>query len=259
MDERPDDGEAHELIDDRPAPPRPRTQPPAGPKAPAREDEPALADEQGGRRRRRRRGRRGRGGKGRDTQPIPQEGGDVDPAVFHEEEAAIFEPPIDGAGVDEPAPGSDEMPESIEVAGEALDVFVEESSANLIEAEVPENEPDGNRRSPPTASGQSDEGDGGEPRRRRRRRGGRGRGRKSPSEQNGETPRNDENPARQPALEKSPPPRRLPPPQVAPQPLPVTRTGSTDRHLIHDDPVIPEPIHRPRSYRDLDQIPDDLD
>jgi len=40
---------------------------------------------------------------------------------------------------------------------------------------------------------------------------------------------------------------------------PVPRTGSTDRHLLHDEPVLPQPLSRPRTYRDLDQIPDDLD
>ena len=37
------------------------------------------------------------------------------------------------------------------------------------------------------------------------------------------------------------------------------RTGSTDRHLMHDEPVMDEPVRRPRSYRDLDQIPDDME
>jgi hypothetical protein len=40
---------------------------------------------------------------------------------------------------------------------------------------------------------------------------------------------------------------------------PVQRTGSTDRHLLHDEPILPQPLSRPSSYRDLDQIPDDLD
>jgi ribonuclease E len=39
----------------------------------------------------------------------------------------------------------------------------------------------------------------------------------------------------------------------------VVRTGSTDRHLMRDEPVIAPPISRPRTYRDLDHIPDDLD
>ncbi len=39
----------------------------------------------------------------------------------------------------------------------------------------------------------------------------------------------------------------------------VVKTGSTDRHLISDEPVLPQPVQRPRTYRDLDHIPDDLD
>jgi len=34
---------------------------------------------------------------------------------------------------------------------------------------------------------------------------------------------------------------------------------STDRHLIEDEPIAPEPPPRPRSFRDLDSIPDDYD
>jgi hypothetical protein len=55
----------------------------------------------------------------------------------------------------------------------------------------------------------------------------------------------------------APLPQRVPPPRL-PEP-PVVRTGSTDKHLIHDEPVLPDPPRRPRSYRDLDAIPDDLD
>ena len=48
-----------------------------------------------------------------------------------------------------------------------------------------------------------------------------------------------------------------PPPPV---PVPIVRTGSTDRHLVLDDiPVDPEPVRRPRSVRDLDAVPDDFD
>lgn len=39
----------------------------------------------------------------------------------------------------------------------------------------------------------------------------------------------------------------------------VVRTGSTDRHLMHDEPILPPPAQRPRTYRDLDHIPDDFD
>jgi hypothetical protein len=47
---------------------------------------------------------------------------------------------------------------------------------------------------------------------------------------------------------------------AAPQPVvPVERTGSTDRHLVDDVPIDPEPPRRPRSYQDLDAVPDDFD
>jgi hypothetical protein len=59
---------------------------------------------------------------------------------------------------------------------------------------------------------------------------------------------------------RAPGPQRVPPPRVIEPPSPVVRTGSTDKHLIHDDePLAPEPPRRPRTYRDLDAIPDDLD
>jgi len=37
------------------------------------------------------------------------------------------------------------------------------------------------------------------------------------------------------------------------------RTGTADRHLAGDEPVAPQPVTRPRSYSDLDDIPDDFD
>ena len=71
----------------------------------------------------------------------------------------------------------------------------------------------------------------------------------------------------EPADEPSRPPRpaRVPPPSQKPQMTaspeePVIRTGSSDRHYERTEtPVDPEPVRRPRSYRDLDAIPDDLD
>ena len=39
----------------------------------------------------------------------------------------------------------------------------------------------------------------------------------------------------------------------------VIRTGSSDRHLMQDEPILPQPLARPKTYRDLDSIPDDLD
>ena len=41
---------------------------------------------------------------------------------------------------------------------------------------------------------------------------------------------------------------------------PIVRTGSTDKHLIYsDEPIHAEPLRRPRTYRDLDPIPNDLE
>ncbi len=50
-----------------------------------------------------------------------------------------------------------------------------------------------------------------------------------------------------------------PEPAGAQPPAAVVRTGSTDRHLIEDEPVLPQPVSRPKTYRDLDSIPDDFD
>ena len=41
--------------------------------------------------------------------------------------------------------------------------------------------------------------------------------------------------------------------------VPVVKTGSTDKHIVDDEPIEPAPISRPRSYRDLDAVPDDFD
>ena len=56
----------------------------------------------------------------------------------------------------------------------------------------------------------------------------------------------------------------MPAPEATPASAPperpiLARTGSTDRHLMRDEPVLPPPVSRPRTYRDLDHIPDDLD
>lgn len=48
------------------------------------------------------------------------------------------------------------------------------------------------------------------------------------------------------------------PPVILP-PMPVVRTGSTDRHLADDEEIAPSVVSRPRTYRDLDAIPDDYD
>ena len=50
-----------------------------------------------------------------------------------------------------------------------------------------------------------------------------------------------------------------PPATPKPVAVPIERTGSTDRHLVDDVPIDPEPPRRPRSYEDLDAVPDDFD
>jgi hypothetical protein len=77
--------------------------------------------------------------------------------------------------------------------------------------------------------------------------------------------------APQPAASAAESKRAAPqPPAPAPAPLPrhravrdeqpVVKTGSTDRHLVsQEEPLAPAPVSRPRSYRDLDAIPDDFD
>lgn len=39
----------------------------------------------------------------------------------------------------------------------------------------------------------------------------------------------------------------------------VPRTGSTDKHMADDEPVEHEPVRRPRSFRDLDELPEEFD
>lgn len=45
--------------------------------------------------------------------------------------------------------------------------------------------------------------------------------------------------------------KRVPPPQPD-----VVKTGTVDKHLADDEPVDHEPVRRPRSVRDLDELPD---
>ncbi|MCC6422306.1 MAG: Rne/Rng family ribonuclease [Phycisphaerales bacterium] len=104
----------------------------------------------------------------------------------------------------------------------------------------------------PVDSGESD--DESSAPRRRRRRGGRRHRSGSKTGRNGDAPAEPAESPRQQPQSTVTPQRPAPPP-----PMPVVRTGSTDRHLMSDEPVNPEPVRRPRSYRDLDAIPDDLD
>ncbi len=47
--------------------------------------------------------------------------------------------------------------------------------------------------------------------------------------------------------------------RIAEKTIATARTSVADRHLASDEPVEPQPISRPRTYRDLDDIPDDFD
>jgi ribonuclease E len=191
----------------------------------------------GGRRgRRRRRGRRGRGRGNQQQQPHPQ-----------------------------PAHAD----ESDESAKEVVEESPAESTADQMQEAIDEaDEPSpGNEREP------QQEGD--QPRKRRRRRGGRRHRRRREraeaaagggnSESNGnaaeESDASDEVQDREeagPEAERESEPARRPAPQRIPPP-PVVRTGSTDRHIVDDEPIHAPPPSRPRSYRDLDALPDDLD
>jgi len=114
----------------------------------------------------------------------------------------------------------------------------------------------------PQTGDQQQEGGG---RRRRRRRGGRGRRRGGGGGQDSNQNQADTN--GQQVSERAP---HQPAPKPAPAPTTdysapvavpaVARTGSTDRHLVREDSLHhSEPPRRPRTYRDLDAIPDDLD
>ena len=95
------------------------------------------------------------------------------------------------------------------------------------------------------------------PKRRRGSRGGRGRGRKqaAAAEEPGGGANGDAAAATPPAPSA---PASVPSPAAG-----VTRTGSTDRHLmsneIEETPVMHEPVRRPHSVRDLDHIPEEFD
>jgi ribonuclease E len=198
-------------------------------------------DDQGGRRGRRRRGRRGRGGRGRNGEPAQQQ----------------QQPPR--AQPDEP----DEV--VVETSDEASD-STQQAPVESGGAPAAEGEP-------------------GQRRRRRRRGGRRHRRRKENAPANGESAHETGGEAASAAASSSAPEiepvaaparhttaHRTPPPRTPPPP--IVRTGSTDRHLMKDEPAdhephappvpvdpIPAPTRRasPRTYRDLDAIPEDFD
>jgi ribonuclease E len=228
-------------------------------------------DRRGRRRRRGRRGRgRGRGNGGEST----QQNNDQRKAARESGDRADLEESI------EEAPGPvEELEQDTDRQPQAEPELVEASDAEESDEPSP-----GNEREPSEGAGGEEQ-----PRRRRRRRGGRRHRRRREREaqasahpaDNGHGEPDEPEPEMEPATDdvsppmdehdtssevepepapRAPSPQRVPPPRVMEPPAPVVRTGSTDKHLIHDDePLAPEPPRRPRTYRDLDAIPDDLD
>ncbi len=236
-------------------------------------------NEQGGgrRRRRRRRGRRGRGGNGgqhqgqggqgpggqNDRYPAMLENnGDQDVEVFDNEEQqpeSNERPPArreqpQSRGRDrsrqrdqsrqQPQRQQPPAPQPIEAAEDVVDESAPEPGNELHLTEE----------------------EGGK--RRRRRRGGRrhrrGRGQGGEAQNGGEAPAESDSgsseqesePVQAKTIENKPK-YPIAPPKI--EQAPVVRTGSTDRHLVSDTPIEPQPLRRPRSYNDLDAIPDDFD
>jgi hypothetical protein len=91
------------------------------------------------------------------------------------------------------------------------------------------------------------------PKRSRGKRGGRGRGKSAAGAEHSDA----SSPAKPAASARSDASSSRKPPVVSEPP--IVRTGSADRHLADDEPVLHEPVRRPRSVRDLDHIPDDYD
>jgi hypothetical protein len=112
-----------------------------------------------------------------------------------------------------------------------------------MDEEQPGDEPNGNVRIDENAEPGEQEA-----KRRRRRRGGRGRRGRGGSGQGG--------PPAQGAAGKFSSAQNEP---RAAEAEVVQPTGSADRHLVADEPIAPQPVTRPRTYRDLDSIPDDFD
>ncbi|HTL30129.1 MAG TPA: Rne/Rng family ribonuclease, partial [Tepidisphaeraceae bacterium] len=138
------------------------------------------------------------------------------------------------------------------------------AGGDIDEEPVEESAPEGEAQ-PPT-NGAEDEGEG-QPKKRRRRRGGRRHRRRKEREAttasaaNGELPdeASEETDDVEEADEEVTEEKKASAPSPAEPPPQITRTGSTDRHLVSDEPVEPQPARRPRSYRDLDEVPDDYD
>jgi ribonuclease E len=187
--------------------------------APPPNEQPEVAAEAQERGRHRSRGRRGRGGRSRGR-------GDRETLPPVAQQAA---PPPMAAPQIAPQAKQPEfaMPPVEEVGGE-------------------ENVPAGAEAAP---AGQDVEPEG-KPKRRRGHRGGRGRGRKKAV---------DTVEAADAAAGAEQPAAVIQPRPAVVQEAVAARAGGSDRHLVRDEPVLPQPVHRPRTYRDLDTIPDDFD
>jgi ribonuclease E len=222
--------------------------------------------EEGGGGRRRRRRRRGRRGRGRNRQgaegmqPVGENGygpGDQqrsDNGEYPHDESA-HEPAEAGEDTDFAEAIVEEDVIEANEHGEITDERVETTAYVDDRAEQPETrEPEPieeEERAKPAAEEPAPAAEAEEPpaepkpKRRRGTRGGTGRSRGKKKTAAAEA--KAEKPS---AAEPATPP--------APEPAPA-RTGSTDRHLIEDEPAFSPPVRRPRSARDLDSIPDDYD
>ena len=211
-------------------------------RGPGQDDRQGQDQEGGGRRRRRRRrGRRGRGrnrqfaeGGQSNGQDRPPESFD-EPGEFHDREPADRDTVAnDGDFIAEDERSEIDLVEVTEPVSEEIPPEPPRLEAPPAEAppepvvEAPKEESPkpkrGRRRSATSASASA-------------KPAGRGRRRKAATD-------NGEAKAKRPAESSE---------------APVVRTGSTDRHLIEDEPVLPQPVRRPRSAVDLDHIPDDFD
>ncbi|HEY2589267.1 MAG TPA: Rne/Rng family ribonuclease [Tepidisphaeraceae bacterium] len=216
----------------------------------------------GGRRRRRRRGRRGRGRNRQGAEGLqpaanngyaPAEGHSSDNGNYaHDDESAAHEPTaaqddtsLAEAIVEEDVIEANEhgqiTAERIETTAYVDDRADEQRGSREPEPAEPEAEPPAAEEPAPAEEPPAEA----KPKRRRGTRGGRGRTKKKATAKDAEAETAE--PAA--AAESMAP---------APEPAPV-RTGSTDRHLIEDEPAFTPPVRRPRSARDLDSIPDDYE
>jgi ribonuclease E len=220
-------------------------------------DQQSAPGEGGGRRRRRRRGGRGRG-RNRNRQELGQDGLPLQngqPPAFPQGEEDRGDEGMREGGFDEPQEAFEERPEGAqdesrhddrdeareEVTSEAPSAREPEVIAEPepVAAEEPAAEVKPGRKRKPAAPAKAP----------------RGRGKKSA-----------EAAEKKPAKAAKEPSKRSERKTETPVVEPLVRTGSTDRHQLiieesDEEPLVPSPavVRRPRTYRDLDEIPDDMD